>query len=561
MIKLLILFVFISSSLCATIELKGSECIFFDPPNPCEVVSSVEFIGDFTLTNINLIGKLALKNGTNITINFKILGTLLGFLQSSEGIYRNGFTEAQGVSFCGPLVDPPPGTKWCNESCQSNPTCTPCTGCVATPFQSANGIDYCELSDATTVNTEGKIECQTSIGELVPLCCCFAAQAFFKRAACISFLNNTSPTGQSNSRIKIIRPEGFRGTGVMHVTSEIHDFFVLLSNNKQQEFPGIGGGGNTSVTVDQATQINPFIPTDVIGLDLAIQGPSSVNTYFIAVDKMFFNSLNINNFGPIRENPDNPNTVSSVIKPLLVTSLFIKNCCFGTYTTEVKNQDIKDLLTKDSDILLEFPSYTDKEKCKTIFNCQPPVNACINAFKKECFDGNIEADESVLLRINFGFRGVIIIGENPTKCDVTNAQLSNCDTNDITGNGECDLVQLSNGTGTVTYFSKIGSGGVVEKTFDCINILNGNIKIEDIPTTGVFNWCFYTALKVFRECKNQNTNFTLPPPEGAPTTSPPTGGAGGPGTKDGPIPDIVYIIAITIIVVLVVICILRIIVG
>ncbi len=510
-----------------TITLRGYECVGLpNDPSKCENVTSLLYIGDFSLGEVIVIGKLELGNGTVIDIKFEVLNVALGFLQSSAGIMRNGFVKSEGVAMCPNVFVP--SASWCGSKCEDRGTCTPCLGCPQTPRQSLGGEDFCILCDDPGSETGPVIECDCS--EVIPIpegCSCstfgIPPQLSEKFAACISVVKDEiSPSGQSVSRLDILRPENFIGTGVLHVTSQIHDFFILLSDTNQQVFPSIfiTTVFNTTVLVSQTGElgISPFNPTQIIADDLSKQGPSPIDKYLIFNDEFYYTLPDDSSrFGPIQEFTGEPNKFFTHTKPLSVLAPFPESYtllfqgCKPFFDAVAINLDIKVLLFKESSLQLTESTYQDEALCKSNaaarcnqFNLslfEEPSCDEGKAFFRECAEGNVEPNQPSTLRIDFGLPGINIIGEEPLNCDVISVNVKNCVTDEDSGNGDCLVDINAVGTGSITFFRILGNGGFRQKTFDCEQVTNGKLEIVGIDDL-TFIGCFDTISRLNGEIPN-----------------------------------------------------------
>lgn len=536
---LLIIFLYISIVLCQSVTLHGFECVLnpVDPPN-CINVTHLQYNGGqggFAIGETTLTG-LELGNGTKIDIKFEVLGVSLGFVQTSEGIYRNGFTNSIQVGMC-PNAFAPNGT-WCEVKCKcSGVLCHPqCVLCKETPCQSPGGLAFCNLCDTVVDDTGGRTRCECrSNPTIAGGCPCQGVRLSTRAAACIRpVLVNNPISQQTPSKLEVFRPEGFTGAGVMHVTSPVHDFFILLSNTAQTFIPAKINPFNVTVLVRQIGEIgsSPFNPVQIIGDDIAQQGPSPIDKYLINVDEFYFTKPDDDTrFGPILETPSGK--FRSLTDPLSVTSAgrFTEeiNGCQPFYKSSPINTDIIDLLNKDTVIKLTEDTYKDALTCQADaaercfqFNLtegEEPSCEEGKAFFNQCFDGNVEANQPSEFNVNFGLRGIVITGEVPIDCDVIKVEYKSCFTDGESGNGGCIIELEATGTGTVTFFHHIDTGGFIELPVDCKS------AIFPAETEGVnldkWEACFYVVAKVNAICSNESTNFTFAPAFGFPTTPEP----------------------------------------
>ncbi len=357
-----------------TISLHGFECVF-DPPNPiCINVTYLEFNSAFLEGEVILKGRLELGNGTEIEIKFEVLSATLGFIQNPLGIYRNGFTNATGTGNCPPFLSP--GSHYCTTKCKCNDNQI-CVFSFLSPCQSKGGLKFCQLCDNIFCDNCEQTLCECSVVKLTPGGCpCFGALLSQKFTACIQPVLTISFAGQSNSRFEVLEPDTFTGTGVMHITSPIHDFYILLSNINQQFFPAKVDSFNTTVLVRQTGEfgISPFEPLQVIVNDLSKQGPSPINTYLILQTEFIFSDRsNGELFGPIQEKPGEPNKFVSLIQPLTTTAansfttVFTGKgapCAEPSISSSPIQIDMVNLLSKQGSIKLTANTYKDIIVCR-----------------------------------------------------------------------------------------------------------------------------------------------------------------------------------------------------
>ncbi|KKM85466.1 hypothetical protein LCGC14_1288710, partial [marine sediment metagenome] len=286
----------------------------------CELALTIIVSGGFERSSIFL--DVALNNGTQIKLNFEILQAGVGVTFQGPGILRNGFTTPGQVAFCPGFG----GDTWCSQVCEEPATCTACLGCPATPRQSKPfGKPYCDLTNlAKTLNGIDKprpiIQCQNSSPKFstIELCAIPLERGLFGTVGCLTVVDTNDFT-QSNSRLLVLLPTNPIGTGVMHVFDNTltYDFYIVLSDDIEDQIfiSPLNNSQAIVVRVEQQRPVNRFNEFELIGFDLNNQIPG-VPIMLLPSDDFCFIDNKETCFGPIQENPVNPNLFSTIVTPL-----------------------------------------------------------------------------------------------------------------------------------------------------------------------------------------------------------------------------------------------------
>ncbi len=561
MIKPLVLFLFISNSLCALINFQiiGATSLLINATFS-EPVINLQYNGntDDTIADFNAIRK---STGQPYTISFKIFNVFDAYVFESPGIMYNDFTEISSVGLCatrGTIVkfrdfacsecDTSPTLG--SNSCRSINGCVNCTfaknpfeACPLSPFQAIFGPTYCELGNKTAITIfDGKkqngpkILCEAPAPELAIQCLDpTIKRGWIRRARCLILSqDNPSPSAIAELFEPINNPTV---SGVLEVSSTFFKFYVKLGiTDGIQLFSttiGFTGGLSTPTNVN-----NRFDPNKAITLDKK----TSIN-YFTEKDNWCIFNSKPSCLGGIRSIPTNTSieywsTIATLERISYETPKQSDVCEFKITDFGSTSQfpDINGQYTNPNLLSIIFPSFEYKKECEQkscllcsqTLSCGTPNCSLGKSVFEQCGEGNILQSISSTIQINVYIPDSGITGIELTTCNLISVVANNpvdCTIDANTNQGTCPFTITSTGNGTVTFYTPHPLNGIINTTIICNQPpTNTQIKIfiaEGVlePALGIKLCDRFTNLDgdLIFNCNNltANSSIGIGPPIGA----------------------------------------------
>ncbi len=604
MIKLLVLFLFISSSLC--IE---KNYIFF--PNvfiPINATFSEDtLLLQYTgLTTDTIADFTAIRKSTNTTyiIKSRILSIAEGYRLQSPGIMHNDFIEHSEVGICSTPPTIPKFQDFACPECEINPVlgsggcrtengCVDCdifTPCPLSPYQAQFGIKYCELGNKTAlsefngIKKDGpKVLCKNQGAATYTLKCLNPKDptGYVRRASCLSLAPGDGiPVGSGEFFEPIGNPFI---TGVLEISSP---FFLYYINITDTEFLqlfdtsiGFCGGRSQPIAVNSRFDINKAI----------IQDQSDNQNYYLnKLEWCTINPTNSKCFGGIRSYPLNGtetikyfNTISPEIRITYQLTPIQQEACvlsFPTFDPAIEKINMNDNFISSNLLSIDISDFEYKkhceehscELCNQPLTCGRPNCSFGESIFFQCKDGNTPQTEGSTINLFVYLADTrAIIGKLLTVCNflsIVRTTIPACIVETTTNEGFCNFEITVEGNGSLHYWTPAPDNGIDSTNIICNQ--PGNKVIVNFPVSGIIEqnfvricqtWVNSITLKEDQLCFNSSikevTQSPIFQPPGQPTTpGAPKPGPSTPSTSGIPkFSDFIYIILGVIVVILLII--------